>query len=172
MLLDDGVLGLFPFEPEDAAVYRDWVNDEGFAALLGRATPVSLEQHQAWYQSLTRSSSTVVFAVRELESGRYLGNVWLHGIHWVNRNAELRILLGAPEARGKGHGTRACQLLLRFAFEKLGLHKVFLYVSSGNPRARRSFEKAGFVEEGLLREEFFIDGHFLDVSRMAAFSPE
>jgi RimJ/RimL family protein N-acetyltransferase len=171
MLLDDGVLGLCPFEADDSRVYRDWVNDEAMARLLGRATPVTQAGHEAWYQSVTSSPQSVVFAVRHLESGQYLGNVWLHGIHWVNRNAELRILLGAQQAREKGHGTRACQLLLRFAFEKLGLHKVYLYVSSGNPRARRAFEKAGFVEEGVLREEFFIDGRFLDVFRMAALAP-
>lgn len=171
MLLDDGVLGLFPFEPSDAEIYRDWVNDEGFATLLGRATPVTAEQHQGWYDSLTNSSSVVVFAVRELATGQYLGNVWLHGIHWVHRNAELRILLGAAEARGKGHGTSACRLLLRFAFEKLGLHKVFLYVSSQNPRAQRAFEKAGFCPEGVLKDEFFLDGRYVDVTRMAAFPP-
>jgi RimJ/RimL family protein N-acetyltransferase len=171
MLLDDGVLGLFPFEIEDAQLYREWVNDEDFARLLGRATPVTQAQHDGWYGSLTTSSSTVVFAVRQLDTEQYLGNVWLHAIHWVNRNAELRILLGAEAAREKGHGTRACRLLLRFAFEKLGLHKVYLYVSSGNPRARRAFEKAGFVEEGVLKDEFFLDGRFLDVHRMAALAP-
>jgi RimJ/RimL family protein N-acetyltransferase len=112
-----------------------------------------------------------VFAVRHLESGQYLGNVWLHGIHWVNRNAELRILLGAEAAREKGHGTRACQLLLRFAFEKLGLHKVYLYVHASNPRACRAFEKSGFVREGVLKDEFFLDGQWVDVHRMAAFPP-
>jgi RimJ/RimL family protein N-acetyltransferase len=87
----------------------------------------------------------------------------------VNRNAELRILLGGEPVPGSG--SRACKLLLRFAFEKLGLHKVYLYVSAVNPRARRAFEKAGFVEEGVLKEEFFLDGRFTDVYRMAAFPP-
>lgn len=167
MLLDDGVLGLFPFERDDSVLYRSWVNQEETAALLGRATPVTEAGHQAWYQSMVSSPTTVVFAVRELSSDRYLGNVWLHAVHWVNRNAELRILLGADLE--KGSGTRACRLLLRFAFEKLGLHKVYLYVSSGNPRARRAFEKAGFSQEGVLKDEFFVDGRFLDVYRMAAF---
>ena len=171
MLLDDGVLGLFPFELEDSKVYHQWVNQESFATLLGRVTPVTWGQHEGWYKGLTTSPSTAVFAVRQLEGAQYLGNVWLHGIHSVNRNAELRILLGAPEAREKGLGTRACRLLLRFAFEKLGLHKVYLYVHAANPRARRAFEKAGFVEEGLLKDEFFLNGRFVDVTRMAAFPP-
>lgn len=170
MLINDGVLGLFPFEVDDSQLYRQWVNDEETAALLGRATPVTEAGHESWYKSITGSSSSVVFAVRHLSTDRYLGNVWLHEIHWVHRNAELRILLGAPMEGEKGLGTRACQLLVRFAFNKLGLHKVYLYVSSANPRAKRAFEKAGFVEEGLLREEFFIDGRFLDVHRMAVLS--
>lgn len=168
MLIDDGVLGLGPFESDDAALYRHWVNQESFARLLGRAKPVTENDHQRWYQSLTGSSNSLVFAVRHLESDRYLGNVWLHGIHWVHRHAELRILLGADQAQGQGFGTRACRLLLDYSFTKLGLHKVYLYVSAINPRAQRAFSKAGFEEEGRLREEFFLDGQFVDVIRMAA----
>ena len=110
--------------------------------------------------------------MKRLSDGLYLGNVWLHNIHWVNRNAELRILLGAEGLQGKGYGTRACRLLLRFAFEKLGLHKVYLYVSAVNPRAGRAFEKAGFRKEGTLKDEFFIDGKFVDVERMGVLGTE
>ncbi len=171
MLIKDDILGLFPFEPEDSTKYREWVNSEDFATLLGRATPVTELQHQTWYKGLVSHPDHVVFAVRNLDNDAYLGNVWLHAVHWVNRNAELRILLGADDARGKGYGTRACQLLLRFAFEKLGLHKVYLYVSAANPRAHRSFLKAGFQDEGLLVDEFYLDGAFVNVHRMAVLNP-
>lgn len=167
MIVSDEEIRLAPFEPEDAALYRTWVNDETLSTLLGRALPVSQEQHQAWYRSAVHDSKSAIFAVRTLEDDRYLGNVWLHNIHWINRNAELRILLGDPEAQGRGYGTRACHLLLKFAFAKLGLNKVYLYVSARNPRAKKAFEKSGFREEGVLREEFFLDGEFTDVLRMA-----
>lgn len=171
MLINDKSLGLFPFGGQESEQYRDWVNQEEFARLLGRSKPVTQGQHEAWYRSITQNSNCEVFAVKTLQDGQYLGNVWLHNIHWVNRNAELRILLGAPEARGRGYGTSACQLLLKFAFEKLGLHKVYLYVSSVNPRAQRAFEKSGFQVEGLLKQEFFVDGQFIDITRMAALNP-
>lgn len=170
MLIKDDILGLFPFDREDATAYRGWVNSEKFATLLGRATPVTELQHESWYQGLVSNPDHVVFAVRTLDSSVYLGNVWLHAIHWVNRNAELRILLGAEDCRGKGYGTRACRLLTRFAFEKLGLHKVYLYVSAANPRAHRAFLKAGFQDEGQLVDEFFLDGAFVNVHRMAIFN--
>lgn len=171
MLLNDGLLGLFPFEEADSEAYRDWVNNEEFATLLGRATPVTESNHQNWYRSITQNPNTVVFAVKNLEDKRYLGNVWLHNIHWINRNGELRVLLGAEEAQGKGFGTRACRLLVKFAFQKLGLRKVYLYVSAVNPRAAGAFEKAGFQVEGELKDEFFLDGKFVDVKRMAAINP-
>ncbi len=167
MLLHDDCLGLFPFEKADSESYLEWVNHEEFARLLGRSLPVTQVEHENWYKSCLQDKNSVIFAVKTIEDQTYLGNVWLHNIHWINRNAELRILLGAPECRGLGYGTRASRLLLRFAFEKLGLHKVYLYVSSVNPRARRAFEKAGFSEEGQLKDEFFVDGNFVDVSRMA-----
>jgi RimJ/RimL family protein N-acetyltransferase len=165
MLISDDQIGLFPFEAEESEQYRAWVNQEEFTSLLGRCLPVTESQHDAWYQSITQSPNSAVFAVKTRSDQRYLGNVWLHNIHWINRNAELRIFLGG--AQGKGFGTRASKLLLRFAFEKLGLHKVYLFVSTANPRACRSFEKAGFTEEGVLIDEFFLDGTFVDVKRMA-----
>lgn len=165
MLMDDGEIGLFPFDEKDSLQYLEWVNREEFTSLLGRCLPVTEQEHNAWYQSITKSASSVVFAVKTVEEKRYLGNVWLHNIHWINRNAELRIFLGGSQ--GKGYGTRAGKLLVDFAFNKLGLHKVYLYVSSANPRACRSFEKAGFVTEGELVDEFFLDGRFVDVKRMA-----
>lgn len=172
MLIQDDEIGLCPFEKDESEEYRIWVNQGEFARLLGRSLPVTQSEHEAWYQSIVNSSSSVVFAVKTQKGLAYLGNVWLHNIHWVNRNAELRILLGAKESQGKGYGTRACKLLLRFAFENLGLHKVYLYVSSVNPRAERAFEKAGFQTEARLKDEFFVDGQFVDVLRMAALNPK
>ena len=167
MLLQDDTIALHPFEEDDSQQYRQWVNKEEFGRLLGRSLPVTESQHKKWYESIVHSSNSVVFAVKTKSEVKYLGNVWLHNIHWVNRNAELRILLGAEDCQGKGYGTSACELLLKFAFEKLGLHKVYLYVSAINPRASKAFEKAGFTVEGILKDEFFVDGSYIYVKRMA-----
>lgn len=168
-MVSDGEIGLFPCEEADFERYRHWINTEEFATALGRCLPVTDAEHRDWCEELIGDDRNVVFAVREVESGRYLGNVWLYGVRWIHRNAELRILLGESGARDCGYGTRACRLMLRVAFEKLGLHKVYLYVGAHNPRAHRCFQKSGFQEEGVLRDEFFLDGRFVDVRRMAAF---
>jgi hypothetical protein len=59
------------FEPEDVEPYRAWINDPEIARLVDRATPVSPEEHRAWYQALTSSADNLVFAVIMLCAGTY-----------------------------------------------------------------------------------------------------
>lgn len=161
---------LAPFSWEQAQQYLQWVNEEETARRLTRSLPVTVGEHQRWYESITQRSDAVVFSVLANDNGHYLGNVWLWGVHNVHRHAELRVLLG-PGAKGKGYGTDAVRGLLRFAFSDLNLHKVFLSVLADNLAAVRAFEKAGFLREGTLKDEFFVDGRYCDALRMAAFGP-
>jgi len=71
------------------------------------------------------------------------------------------------DSTGKGAGTEAISRLCDYAFERLNLHKVYAYVLAINPRARRSFEKAGFVVEGTLREDRWTGESFTDVYLLA-----
>ncbi|MCA1063754.1 GNAT family protein [Rossellomorea sp. AcN35-11] len=61
---------------------------------------------------------------------------------------------------GKGMGTEITQLLLRFAFEELNLHRVDLRVLEYNIRAIRCYEKCGFTKEGVEREGALIEGKY------------
>ena len=73
-------------------------------------------------------------------------------------------------ARGRGVGTRAIDLVSRYAFEQLSLHRVYAYVLALNPRARRAFEKAGFSLEGTLRDDRSVGDGYVDsylLSRLA-----
>ena len=77
-----------------------------------------------------------------------------------NDACNFRILIG-PEGRGRGLGTEAAALVVEHAFATTDLHRISLDVQAGNPRARRSYEKVGFVVEGVLRQDTTFDGeHF------------
>lgn len=90
-----------------------------------------------------------------------VGSVTLWGIDLHNRRAHLGIGLG-PEHRGKGYGTDACRVLLRYAFVDRGLHRVQLEVLADNAPAIRAYEKAGFVVDGVMRESAWVRGRFVD----------
>ena len=59
--------------------------------------------------------------------------------------------IGETEYWSKGYGTDVMNVLLRFAFTEVNLRRVTLTVFEYNPRAIRSYEKAGFRHEGRLR---------------------
>ena len=47
------------------------------------------------------------------------------------------------------------------------MHRVYAYVLAFNPRARKAFEKCGFVLEGVLREDRRSGGGYTDVFVLA-----
>ncbi|MCK4899416.1 MAG: GNAT family N-acetyltransferase, partial [Anaerolineales bacterium] len=73
---------------------------------------------------------------------------------------------------GKGFGTDAVSVILRYAFHELNLHRVSLGVFEYNRRARRSYEKVGFSVEGRIRGDMLRQGRRWDVFIMGILREE
>lgn len=145
---------LRPLERRHLERTRGWANDPALMRLLGRERTVSEAEHEEWFERVVRGrEDCAYFAVETNDEGAHVGNVWLWEIDRRHRRAELRVVVGEPGHTGRGEGTEAISLLCEYAFGLLGLHRVYAYVLAFNPRARRSFEKAGFALEGTLRED-------------------
>ncbi|NKL67142.1 GNAT family N-acetyltransferase [Rhizobium leguminosarum bv. viciae] len=97
-----------------------------------------------------------------IDVGIVIGTARLDGIDLQDRRASYAIGIHSPEWLGKGIGTEATNLVLGFAFTTLQLHRISLRVIAYNTRAIRSYEKSGFVVEGLEREAGFVDGEWHD----------
>lgn len=91
--------------------------------------------------------------------GRFVGQARLTVIKSDNK-ARYAVGLFDPTVWNKGLGTEITQLVLRYAFEELGLHRVDLKVLEYNKRAIKCYRKCGFVQEGLEREGAFINGKY------------
>ena len=142
---------------------RSWFNNPELARLLGRIRKISDAEHKEWFSGLHQRGDCVYFAIEVESGGRYVGNIWLWDIDPFHRKAELRILIGEADCLEKGVGTEAIQLLCKYGFGNMNLHKIYAYVHATNPRARRAFEKAGFEIEGILKEDRWIEGQFINV---------
>ncbi len=146
---------------------RLWANDIRLARLIDRVLPVSDVMHENWCLTVQNRQDCVIFAVVANKEQKHIGNVWLWNINTRHRKAELRIIIGEQDFTGRGYGTEAIALILSFAFDYLNLHRVYAYVLSSNPRGTRAFEKAGFKTEGLLKEDRFIEGKYVDTYLLA-----
>jgi RimJ/RimL family protein N-acetyltransferase len=164
-MYDGRYIRLRPFEWEDAEKYRAWVNDSQIVSLVDRVRPVTAEEHRRWYDTIVSDPHCVIFAIEVRPKKRFVGCVWLYGIDHRHRHAEVRIVIGDKQYWGRGIGREAISGIVQFAFGKLDLHKVYAYVLATNPRAAETFKTAGFVREGLLRGERYVDGEFVDVLR-------
>ena len=108
--------------------------------------------------------------VAELDGVR-VGLVELVEINHIHRRAEFQIII-AHEHQGKGYATVATTLAMDYAFSVLNLYKLSLIVDCENQRAVNVYKKLGFQQEGVLRDEFFVNGEYRDVYCMAVFQPE
>ena len=112
------------------------------------------------------------FMIRTLEYDRVIGEIGLDGVLWNHGDAWVGISIGEKDCWGQGYGTDAMRVLLRYAFTELNLYRVSLSVFEYNPRAIRSYEKAGFVVEGREREVIFRGGKRWDMIYMGILREE
>jgi diamine N-acetyltransferase len=98
------------------------------------------------------------FAVVD-EADEYLGTISLKHISYSNDKAEYAIVM-RKKAHGTGAAVNATKELLKYAFETLNLHKVYLSVIEENIRAQKMYEKCGFKYEGLDIDSVKINGEY------------
>ncbi len=156
---------LRPFEWEDAKKYCDWINDSEMMQMIDRVLPVTLLEHQDWYEEMIRSSNVIIFAIEVASTQEFVGCIWLHNIDTRHQKSELRILIGEKKYWGKGIGTDATDIIVRLAFKHFNLRKIYAEVLMKNLRAKGVFEKSGFKLEGVLRADRYICGVYEDVAR-------
>jgi RimJ/RimL family protein N-acetyltransferase len=150
--------------------YINWNRDTELMRLFGSGPArmsskrVSIEYYEKELKD--QPPAKFYFSIRALDDDRLLGETDLDVINWASRDAFVGIGIGNREDWGKGYGTDAMYLVLRFAFTELNLRRVTLNVFEYNPRAIRSYEKCGFCIEGRQRSALLKDGRRWDIIYM------
>lgn len=158
---------LRPFEPErESKLFATWNQNSQYMTLLdsGPANLWPASMIKEWIEKERRFDYSFVIIPNGSETP--IGMVGLDGLNWSARNAWVGIGIGEPEYWGKGYGTDAMRIILRFAFLELNLWRVNLNVFEYNERAQKSYLKVGFREEGRLRQWMKRDGRRWDLIYM------
>ncbi len=155
---------LRPSREEDFVQLDRWWGDPEQHALQQtvirpRPPGAELDTFRRW--SANDGPSAAGFSVESLDDGGFVGHVTIWGATLPERDANLAVMID-PASQGRGFGTDAVRVMVRYGFLAMGLNRIQLEVFAFNTRARRAYAKAGFVEEGIRREAVLIDGAFAD----------
>ena len=133
---------------------------------------MSLWEEEEWIKSQkSNKSGEYNFAIEDIKTKRYIGGCGIQNVNWLTRVATVGIMIGDEGYLGKGYGTDAMKVLMKFIFQDMNIRKIRLSTFSFNVRAQKSYEKCGFKVEGILKDEIFKDGKYYDEIVMAAFNP-
>jgi len=160
---------LRPLERSDLARCQKWVNDPDVRNFIGNNFLPSFAFEEKWYDDLLERKDNIILAIVTKDEHIHIGNMGLDGIDLINRRGGTGAVIGEKEYWGKGYGTEAKLLLLKHAFDSLGLLKVCSDVLATNPRSKAYLEKTGYKEEGCKRKHFFKNGKMVDSYIMAIF---
>lgn len=163
---------LRPVEKEDLdIIYASFWNEEA-RRLTGTQTVCNREKIRSWLEAVSMDDSRMDLIICLHESNELIGEIAMMEIDHQNQNAIVRISIFEKDNWGKGYGTEAMSLLLDFGFNVVNLHRVELEVFAFNPRAKKSYEKLGFQQEGIIRDKLFYDGQFHDAILMGVLRKE
>jgi RimJ/RimL family protein N-acetyltransferase len=159
-----------------AREFSRWSRDTEYWRYLSAAAsyPHSIKAVQEWIEK-ERGKDPLVsyeFSIHRLADDKLIGEISIEAIAWNHGEAFVGISIGERDEWGKGYGTDAMSVALRFAFNELNLQRVSLNVFSYNLRAIRSYEKAGFVHEGRQRGNLLKEGSRFDLIYMGILKDE
>lgn len=154
-----------PMNPEDTEIFTKWLNDPNITNYLSVHNGlVSLKGENEYIEEFSKREFHL--SIIKKENDILIGNIALEQLDYKNGSAELGIFIGDEENLGKGYGSEAIKLLTNYGFQELRLHTIYLTVLDNNPRAKKAYEKCGFVECGRRHEALFRNGKYIDLIYM------
>lgn len=148
------------FEEKDIPLKVKWINDEKNNRYLHYDLPLKEEKTLKWFRNLSNRTDRADYTI--IIGDEPIGLIGLLSIDLKNMKAEYYICLGEEKYKGRGIAQAATKLLIYTAYKEFGLNKIYLYTEISNVGAQRLFERAGFVREGLSKNDIIHNGQLLD----------
>lgn len=167
MKIEGNKVYLTSITDDDLQDFVRWRNSDLARAHYIYRGVFTVEGQKAWIESQVDTGKAIQYIIWNKADDKKIGCVYIQNIDYINKKGEYGIFIGEEEYLGGGRGREAAELIVGYAFDKLGLHKVYLRVLSDNIRAIKSYEGAGFEKEGIFNDDVCIDGNFHDVIYMA-----
>lgn len=170
-------------DAQDYALLAGWLTDPRVLEFYeGRDNPFPIERVRAEYAPRVLAAGRVQPRIL-LRDGTAIGYVQFYPLegetlaeyHQVDNGTliyAIDLFIGEPEKWGRGIGTQALKMTLDYLFMEMKIDKVMIDPHVDNPRAVRSYGKAGFHKVGLMPRHELHEGSWRDCCLMEVTRPE
>lgn len=164
MLIQGDKTYLDAFGEEDVHIIKDWMNQFELRRLAWTECtwPSTMEEAQNWIRSMNHSERTRLLALRKLDNDELIGFFTARNISWISRSMRFGSLIWPPAYWNQGMGTDARKAFLEYAFNYLGMQRVYGFFAGYNIASQRSHEKLGASVTVAKRDAVYMDGKFYD----------
>jgi RimJ/RimL family protein N-acetyltransferase len=160
-------------EPADAERLFVWINDPEVREHLAARYPFSMRNQHEWVEAhSTINYGNAYFAVETIDDSRHIGSIDIRTIDPEHRCGTLGLMIGDRSAWGQGYGTDMVRTACMFGFDEMNLHRIELWLEEPNTRARHVYDKLGFVQEGVARQQVYKRGRYVDMVLMGLLREE
>jgi RimJ/RimL family protein N-acetyltransferase len=161
-------VSLYAVEKDDLKQLMDWRNNPEFRKYFREYRELNMDQQIKWFEEkVVRDNTNLMFSIRRNDDNELLGCCGFVYINWVHRHADLSLYIGWKEVYidNEGYAEESCRLLLDYSFNELCLNKVWTEIYEFDEKKKALYDKFGFHQDGLLRENYWYDGKWWN-SRM------
>ncbi len=166
-ILSDGRITLRPYQLRDAAALSAMTSRDEIYETTYNIQREFDEEHAKWWikfnNNCRRTGTSYEFGIFESVTDELVGNIGIVNVNSRCSHATLAYYVH-PDRWGEGIATEAGELMLRYAFDTLGLNRVGAICMVHNDASRRVLDKLGFTFEGVARQEIMKDDIFYDVA--------
>ncbi|HDO7894226.1 TPA: GNAT family N-acetyltransferase [Legionella pneumophila] len=143
--------------------YLKWLSDPSVNHYLETRWSIQdMESIRNFVSNMRTDPNNYLFAIRELKTEQHIGNIKLGPINTNHSYADVSYFIGEKNAWGKGFATEAIQLVTRFAFEQLHLHRLQAGLYASNIGSGKALEKAGYHLEAVFKKQLKLDSNWED----------
>lgn len=160
-------------EDTDLEFLREHRNDFETWINLTDITLIYKDQQETWYSKLINDKSKKYFIAYQWDdidgvgvAAKRIGLIRIDEIDYINRSARIGCDV-FKDVRTHGYGTKIMVLAVKYCFDFLNMHRLWLCVSEYNEPAIAVYKKVGFIEEGIQKEALYRKGQYHNYIQMS-----
>ncbi len=156
----------------DIWLLHQWVNDPEVVKYTSYFHPVSEMEQKEWFATIHKQKNKVMLGIEVKEDGKLIGTCGFNDIDYISRKAESFVKVGDKDSWGKGYGKEILEILVDFGIRHLNLRKIVVRMLADNERAIKLIKRAGWIMEGIMKEDHYVEGEYKDMVVMAYIKKE